>query len=559
MTTSVHRRFVRIGQRQVHLRYAGAGPALVLLHQSPQNSRMWLDMIGRFSDRYTVIAPDTPGFGYSDALAVVEPSIADLGQATVAVLDALGIARFAVFGMHTGGLVAAQVAAAHPDRVSALVVDGYAAFTPEESALYGDRYLPPFVPAWDGSHLRWLWSRMREQKYFFPWYDDRAQAAMAIDPHTTASTHEAVMDVLEVGDAYRAGYGAAFRHVEHGFLSTLKAPSLLVYRRGDPLLAHLPRLPPLPDNVQALVEEGGIAGMHARMETLLGDVLAGEAPVALAPVNAREKPAAERIDGGSDASRGSDGSGWSRHIVACAVGDIAAWTRAGSGSLRLVLHAPGERPLQPRAMEAGTAAVVAPDLPGHGASSEVTASLGVETMASAIVAALGSVDDTLPITIESHGAAAGYLPALAAQLGTRLQRVVLHRPWLLEADEAAAVLAQLPDPTLLRAGGHLDEAWQWERERHLLWPWLAPSAAARRTVAAPTPAAVNDNVVELLRLGARCALMFREATAPGLAARLAALGIRMTAGSADASDDYQGRAAALLQRHATDPNPHPSP
>lgn len=150
MSMRIHRRFVRIGQRHVHLRHAGHGPGLVLLHQSPQNSRMWLDMIARFAHRHTVIAPDTPGFGYSDALDVAEPSIADLATATVAVLDALGIDRFAVFGMHTGGLVAAQIAAAYPERVSALVVDGYAAFTAAESAIYGDRYLPPFVPAWDG-------------------------------------------------------------------------------------------------------------------------------------------------------------------------------------------------------------------------------------------------------------------------------------------------------------------------------------------------------------------------------------------------------------------------
>ncbi|MEO6926798.1 MAG: alpha/beta fold hydrolase, partial [Rhodanobacter sp.] len=195
---NIRRQFVRLGQRQVHFRFAGSGPTLLLLHQSPQNSRMWLAMIERFADRYTVIAPDTPGFGYSDALATPEPSIAELAEATVELADALGVQRFAVFGMHTGGLIAAQVACLHPARVAALVVDGYAAFEPAESVVYGERYLPPFVPSWDGAHLRWLWARMREQKYFFPWYDGRAECAMAIDPHSTASTHEAVMDVLEV-------------------------------------------------------------------------------------------------------------------------------------------------------------------------------------------------------------------------------------------------------------------------------------------------------------------------------------------------------------------------
>ena len=78
MSVCIHRRFVRIGQRHVHLRHAGQGPVLVLLHQSPQNSRMWLDMIARFADRYTVIAPDTPGFGYSDPLDIAEPSMSTM-------------------------------------------------------------------------------------------------------------------------------------------------------------------------------------------------------------------------------------------------------------------------------------------------------------------------------------------------------------------------------------------------------------------------------------------------------------------------------------------------
>ena len=73
----IRRQFVRLGQRHAHFRVAGSGPALLLLHQSPQNSRMWLAMIERFADRYTVIAPDTPGFGYSDALETAQPSIAE--------------------------------------------------------------------------------------------------------------------------------------------------------------------------------------------------------------------------------------------------------------------------------------------------------------------------------------------------------------------------------------------------------------------------------------------------------------------------------------------------
>ena len=527
--TPIQRRFVSINGRQVHCRIAGQGPALLLIHQSPQNSRMWLGMMQRYADRYTVIAPDTPGFGYSDPLPGNPMAIAEFGAATMEFVEAIGVQRCAVFGMHTGGLIAAWLAWARPERFAALVVDGYAAFTPEESALYGEAYLPPFVPQWDGSHLRWLWARMREQKYFFPWYDGRAEAAMLIPPHTTASTHEAVMDVLDVGDAYRAGYAAAFRHNDHHWLGQLRMPSWLVYRHEDPLRAHAPRLRDLPAHVAVVDEPDGIEGMHARLDGWLAQALDAESAY-IPPPN------------GGTAAAGA----WQRRIVSTAAGELAVWERGGRGRLRLCLHAPGTRPLSPEQVadaDAGEACLL-PDLPGHGASSEGEGGLDAITVVAALLAAVQSTGSDLPVVIETHGAAAGYVPALVDALGTRVDEVVLHAPWLLDAAEQAQLLQGLPTAHIDRAGGHLGDAWQWERERHLLWPWLPASAAARRRVAAPAPEQVHANVVEVLRLGARLATLLRDTTAPGLAEHLGTLPVPLRV-LADEHSDYQGRAAAL--------------
>ena len=40
-------------------------PALLLLHGFPTSSHMFRELIPRLADRYRVIAPDYPGFGYS--------------------------------------------------------------------------------------------------------------------------------------------------------------------------------------------------------------------------------------------------------------------------------------------------------------------------------------------------------------------------------------------------------------------------------------------------------------------------------------------------------------
>ena len=503
--TRVQRQFVRVGDRWVHLRHAGSGPALLLLHQSPQNSAMWEDMMRRLAPHCLVIAPDTPYFGHSDALPLQAPTIADLAEATRELADAIGLARFAVMGMHTGGLVAAELAIRHPARVAALVVDGYAAFSPEESPLYGERYLPPFLPAWDGSHLRWLWARVREQKYFFPWYDGRAEAAMAIDPLTTQATHAAVMDVLDGGDAYRIGYSAAFRYTDHAGLSRLQPPAWLLYQGNDPLRAHRPRLPALPAHVRCELHADA-AALAVRAEAVLREVLAQQ------PAQAPDWGAAR------------DAQGWQRRVHETADGGLAYWHRAQAGPLRLVLHAPGTHPLVPADLPS-SGAVLAPEMPGHGASAGFAGSLGAPSIVAALTGLIEQVAAGGEVLLEAHGAAAGYVPAIAAHLGGRLAGIELQAPWLLDAGERDTLLANLPDLVPRRAGGHLDEAWQWERERHLLTPWQAPTAQARILRAAPPPAQVHANVVELLRIGPSLHELFAGALVPELHARLRGCGV----------------------------------
>src|SRR5262249_51192193 len=58
----------QIDGRKLFYREAGAptAPALLLLHGFPTSSHMFRDLIPALADRYHVVAPDYPGFGYSD-------------------------------------------------------------------------------------------------------------------------------------------------------------------------------------------------------------------------------------------------------------------------------------------------------------------------------------------------------------------------------------------------------------------------------------------------------------------------------------------------------------
>ncbi|MGZ7144859.1 alpha/beta fold hydrolase, partial [Streptococcus pyogenes] len=79
----------RWGPRQVHYRRSGQGPALVLLHQSPQSSRELAALMQRWSVHFTLIAPDTPGYGQSDPLGPASLGIADFAEALGEFVDAI--------------------------------------------------------------------------------------------------------------------------------------------------------------------------------------------------------------------------------------------------------------------------------------------------------------------------------------------------------------------------------------------------------------------------------------------------------------------------------------
>jgi haloalkane dehalogenase len=243
----IRRHFAIVDGRRVHYRRAGRGPAVLLVHQSPRSSAEWLPLIERWAAHFTVIAPDTPGFGYSDPLPGEQPEIGDFADALLGFLDALGIRRIAAYGFHSGGIILMSAFGRAPDRFSAIGVGGYAIWTDAERAHFGDAYLPPFRPSAYGEHLTWLWNRILEQSWFFPWFDVRPETRLSVAHDDPARVDATVRDMLDSGDAYRAGYGAVLRAARDIPPPDAKTPPVLITAYdGDPLQAHIDRLGPMP-------------------------------------------------------------------------------------------------------------------------------------------------------------------------------------------------------------------------------------------------------------------------------------------------------------------------
>jgi pimeloyl-ACP methyl ester carboxylesterase len=121
--TSVHR--VEADGIQIFYRAAGdpTAPVLLLLHGFPTSSFMFRDLILRLADSYRVIAPDLPGFGFTEVpeKRKYKYSFDALAGTVDAFTDALGLNRYAIYIFDYGAPTGLRLAMAHPERVTAIV------------------------------------------------------------------------------------------------------------------------------------------------------------------------------------------------------------------------------------------------------------------------------------------------------------------------------------------------------------------------------------------------------------------------------------------------------
>ena len=121
-----HYRTIQVDGVDVFYREAGPdhAPALLLLHGFPTSSHMFRELIPLLADRYRVIAPDYPGFGYSAAPdpAVFAYTFENMAQVIDRFTQAIGLDRYGLYVMDYGAPVGYRLALAHPDLVTSLIV-----------------------------------------------------------------------------------------------------------------------------------------------------------------------------------------------------------------------------------------------------------------------------------------------------------------------------------------------------------------------------------------------------------------------------------------------------
>src|SRR5205814_2334586 len=106
---------------RVGFRMAGDGPLIVLIHGITSTSEVWVDVMARLAERYTVVAPDLLGHGRS-AKPRGDYSLGAYASGARDLLGLLGFERGTVVGHSLGGGIAMQFAYQFPEYCERLVL-----------------------------------------------------------------------------------------------------------------------------------------------------------------------------------------------------------------------------------------------------------------------------------------------------------------------------------------------------------------------------------------------------------------------------------------------------
>ena len=430
-----------------------------MMHSSPNSSTTLIPAIKTFSERFTCIAIDTPGFGLSDDSVSDKIELRGYADAVSEVLEIFGLKSAVIYGAATGAQIGIKFARRYPQKTRLLILDGAGHFSKKELEDFSSGYFVDLKPKRDGSHLLAAWDACRHLKVFFPWMSDRCDQRIRADIEQAEAIQLRVDDMLRADSNYKEAYWQAMVSENHKYTIQVKVPTLLARNQSSAVLRQTDSLIAL-----GLPENFNIVPCNASNRyTSLRDAAAVFSDGVLSqpppqPPQTNSEPTMQNImvdvpDGALRARICMQGQG--RPLMA--IHDPA-------GSSRLV-----EKILAPYL---GRRPVIAFDNPGNGESEPVLEAINSEAYAICLISGLKAlgVDDVDVLGRYSGGPVAMEISFNKPKL---VKHIIQAGVSLYEGEEQMQLIRHYTPSIAPRWDGrHLLTAWAVMRDQGLYWPWF---------------------------------------------------------------------------------------
>ncbi len=471
----IRQRFVDVKGRRVHYLRAGSGSPVVIAHPTPATAWNMVPDMEMLAKTHTCFIFDTPGLGLSDPLDLEHPTIGDIADAMAEAMVALKIPRCPALGAASGSAISLALALRHPDLVSGIICDGGVVLhTPEEEALYQDKYTPDIVFDDLAGHYTTTWTHFRDTTVWLPWYKRVPEfLQLGSDLGSPATIHESLVTIFRGYKYYRRVVKAVVGTgtITAQSLAELKVPAVIVRAPVHPVFLEVDRI----KNLKPLHEV-------VRLPT-------GSAAEKSAAFNA----AADKLDlhgvAPADIDTPQSCSKIEKHFVDLPSGQVFVRHCGQLGSRKLImLHdCPGSALPLESLLTALSAHhdVYALDMPGCGESDPLAGDApSIQDYAASIQAVATALKlDKAAMYGVGFGAS---VAAEYARLDTAsVTRLILHSPMAPASDERADLRKNYAPPLTIEAtGSHWYRTWLMVRDSLVYWPWYAHSFKDERRVPA---------------------------------------------------------------------------
>ena len=239
----VHYRTAQVDGLTIFYREAGPrdAPTILLLHGFPTSSHMFRDLIPLLADRYHLVAPDYPGFGYSsrpaqEAFAYTFDHLTDVVDDFTRLI---GLKRYALYMQDYGGPVGLRLATRHPERVTALLIQNANAYeegiTPDLRRLVLRLWTDQSETA--AAALRPLFELPATKDAFVHGVEDPSLVSPDAWEHAQWGMDRSGNKAIQF--ALQANYGSnpELYNTWQAYFRRYQPPTLVTWGKGDPVFA----------------------------------------------------------------------------------------------------------------------------------------------------------------------------------------------------------------------------------------------------------------------------------------------------------------------------------